>query len=509
MATKRHAAIYLRISDDREGRELGVNRQREDCIALAKRLGIAVFRIYEDNDISASTRSRKERPQYKQLISDARAGMFSTVIAYTSGRLTRRVREHEDLIELAEEFRTEFVYVRSPSLNLNDAAGRTVARILAATDAGEAENISERVVRDVKRRAEAKMFHGGAVPFGHRAIKELINGRERVVGIEIDPERRAWLEEAAERVLSNESVYGICVDWNAKGRLSSAGKRWSPRTLKRALTSEAAIGKRKYEGMLHDAPWEPILDEATWEVLCDILNDPERKKSTSNQRKYPLSGLVFCPCGNRLTSTSDKAKQASSFECSSVKTSKAGCGKIRIVMAPLERYIVQQVFTRLDSPQMRRAVATEQDGAHTAERDLRKAVRDDERALERLEDEYDDGGLAEDRYKRRKGRITRRLEDTRAALLAVTEKATRANLPTGAELRAVWDTKDNTWKRTMLGSIIERIQVGPQPINPKTGRLFPSAPPRRRNEDEDAWRQRFDLERAKQFALRVSVTWRH
>ncbi len=35
---KKRAAIYCRISDDREGLGLGVKRQEEDCLALAERM---------------------------------------------------------------------------------------------------------------------------------------------------------------------------------------------------------------------------------------------------------------------------------------------------------------------------------------------------------------------------------------------------------------------------------------------------------------------------------------
>jgi site-specific DNA recombinase len=61
--TDRLAAIYCRISEDREGVALGVARQQEDCRALAARLGYTVpaDAVFVDNDISASTRSRKAR----------------------------------------------------------------------------------------------------------------------------------------------------------------------------------------------------------------------------------------------------------------------------------------------------------------------------------------------------------------------------------------------------------------------------------------------------------------
>ncbi len=45
------AAVYVRISQDRDGEALGVERQETDCRALAKRRGWEVIEpIYRDND---------------------------------------------------------------------------------------------------------------------------------------------------------------------------------------------------------------------------------------------------------------------------------------------------------------------------------------------------------------------------------------------------------------------------------------------------------------------------
>ena len=56
MGTNR-AGIYCRISADREGEALGVERQEQDARKLAESLGLEVVGVFTDNDISASTRS--------------------------------------------------------------------------------------------------------------------------------------------------------------------------------------------------------------------------------------------------------------------------------------------------------------------------------------------------------------------------------------------------------------------------------------------------------------------
>jgi len=92
------AAVYLRISRDAEGEALGVARQREDCLALAQAAKLDVVEVFTDNDIGASKYSKKLRPEYERMLADAKAGRFSTIVAYTTSRLTRRpvVRQRKD-----------------------------------------------------------------------------------------------------------------------------------------------------------------------------------------------------------------------------------------------------------------------------------------------------------------------------------------------------------------------------------------------------------------------------
>ncbi|MFY1673699.1 recombinase family protein [Plantactinospora sp. WMMB334] len=162
----RRAAKYRRISEDREGRELGISRQDEDLDALGKRRDLVYVASYVDNDIGASAKSRKPRPDYQRMLADARAGKFEVIAAYTTGRVTRRPREFEDLIDLSIDHGIDFAYVRSPEFDLRTAQGRRIARTLAAQDAGESEEISERVSRDARRRAEQGGNHGGRRCFG-------------------------------------------------------------------------------------------------------------------------------------------------------------------------------------------------------------------------------------------------------------------------------------------------------------------------------------------------------
>ncbi|MBM0259362.1 recombinase family protein [Micromonospora sp. 4G55] len=484
---ERKAFIYTRISSDREGRRLGVERQEEQCRAVALALGWAVVRVYEDNDTSAST--DRDPPNYNAMLRACERGEANAIIVAKVDRLHRQLWKFAPFMKWRKKHDVAFATTEGD--NTETTNGRFILNIKASMAEAEAERIGERVRAAVRQRALKGEFHGGNVPFGYEGIRE--EGNPRYVGFQHHTTDAPRVRDAVRRLLAGETVYGISKDFGMQ-----------PRTLKRAVTNPAIAGLREYNGELFPTPWEPIVDREDWQRVCEILADPSRRKSETNQRKYMLSGLVFCHCGNRMTSTSAKRTEGPTYECSKAL---GGCGRARIVMRPLEEYIAEQVFTRLDSPALRAAMARDREGVDDTERELRKAVADDEEGLIRLGDERDDNLIGEAEYRRRRARLTDRLEANRAALDRATRKRAHTRLPSGTDLRAVWADRDDVWKRTILASVIERIDIGPHPINPETGRLFTSAPPRRRGEPEEAWRDRFELHRAKVFSQRVSVTW--
>ncbi len=340
--------VYTRISDDREGRELGVARQLEDCRQLAARNGDTVTRIYSDNDIGASTRSRKPRPEYQKMIKDARDGLIDKIIAYTSGRLTRRPREHEDLIDLAEQLGVAFGYVASPGFDLNTAAGRRVARILAATDAGEAEDISERARREKEQSAAAGKWIGGRQPFGYRLLFDRPEQPHKVVGIELNEKEAAAIRDGVTRTLAGESTYSIARRWQATIPTSRGGK-WSIGNVTRTLCRAANAGLSEHRGEIVGtlANWPPIITPEELAAVRVILKNPKRTSySGVRSLKWVGSGLYRCgDCGADLRSATTSA---SSGSVRRIYRCRASNGHVNINGEALDAYVMSVMCGLLD-----------------------------------------------------------------------------------------------------------------------------------------------------------------
>ena len=123
-------AIYTRISLDRRGDELGVTRQLEEARKIARQRGWEVVHEYRDNSKSAFMKNVR-RPEYEQMVEDAKAGMIDGLICWDLDRLTRQPRQIEDWCDMGEQRGFVLVTVDG-SHDLSTETGRMCARIKAS-----------------------------------------------------------------------------------------------------------------------------------------------------------------------------------------------------------------------------------------------------------------------------------------------------------------------------------------------------------------------------------------
>ena len=203
MSTK--AAIYCRISRDKKGEALGVERQEQDCRKLAKQLGWQVSKVFVDNDISAY--SGRKRPQYEALMAAIEAGQIGGVIAYHPYRLHRSPKELEAYIDATEKHSVVTHTVTAGAWDLSTPSGRAVARTLGAWGRYESELLGERVAAAAAQRATKRGgWSGGRRCYGWEPD-----------GVTPRESEAAELRKAAEAVAGGASLRSIVTDLNERG----------------------------------------------------------------------------------------------------------------------------------------------------------------------------------------------------------------------------------------------------------------------------------------------------
>ena len=102
------AAVYIRVSTENQAREgFSLGEQKEKLLQLCAFKGYEVFKVYEDAGISA--KDMEHRPAFQEMLQDMRNGKINYIVAYKLDRVTRSVRDLEELIAQLELHNTYLV----------------------------------------------------------------------------------------------------------------------------------------------------------------------------------------------------------------------------------------------------------------------------------------------------------------------------------------------------------------------------------------------------------------
>lgn len=278
------AIAYARISLDKTGEALGVERQRDEIQAWAAERGICITATYTDNSISAT--SGAARPGFEAMVSSTE----KHVIVWHSDRLLRRIMDLERVLN-AEKVVHQ---VKAGTMDLATPAGRVMARTLVSFASYEIEQKTDR------QRVQHGRYIGTYRGFGNEKTGAL---RE---------DEAALIRAGAEALLTGQATfYSLAQEWNKAGVLTArngsvGGGRWSASTVNQLFGSERLCGRQTYGGETHPLrDWTAVLDAETFEKVQSV----RRFKRTGVERRtgvkgnqHPLTGLAACGmCGRGFT----------------------------------------------------------------------------------------------------------------------------------------------------------------------------------------------------------------
>jgi DNA invertase Pin-like site-specific DNA recombinase len=322
------AAVYLRISSDPTGQQLGVSRQREDCAKLCEAKGWTPVE-YVDNDTSAS--SGKRRPAYERMLADIREGRVGAVVAWDLDRLHRRPIELESFMALADEKQLAVATV-SGDVDLSSAQGRLVARLKGSVAAHEIEHKKAR-----QRRAACQKAEKG-LPQWTRAFGYLGDTRQP------DPRTAPLVKQAYAAILAGASLGDVCRLWNDAGALTLNEKLWTAPQVSAFLRKPRNAGLRSHNGeIVGKGVWPPPVDESTWRAAQAVLDAPGRAPGRKTVRRHLLTGVLGCGnCGHYLSGQWTTQKTIT-YACKQ-------CRGVSIRSEHVEPLIMQLVTGRLAKP---------------------------------------------------------------------------------------------------------------------------------------------------------------
>lgn len=432
------AAIYVRLSRDRVG-ETSTARQEADTRALSQARGFDVVEVFSDVDLSAY-KAGVVRPAYEKMLAAARAGELDAVVVWKVDRLARSLREFVRVTEMLDKFGVALVSVNE-SLDTSSPMGRAMLQIIGVFAELESATISLRT-KNAKAHDAA---HGRPNGGGRRAF-----GYTTQTFDELVPEEVELLREAAERVLAGDSLRSVAADWNARGLTTVTGAAWTSSNLGRTLRSEHLAGRRRHGGQVVDGEW-PVVFSAEEHEALRLAAGEHRDAAVA---RHLLTGLLRCgPCGARMRAKTTR-RFGFQYACQV-----AGCSRVTVKGSTLEDVIAEAVLLRLDSQELRAALAVKEDSAAT--RRLADELADDRAALEQLSrDHYVTRVVSRDVFLAAAGELEERIRTAEERL----SRQQPAGLPEGTPLRDGWHTGGLEFRRAVLSAVVEKISIAPATV---------------------------------------------
>lgn len=453
----KRAAIYVRISRDRVGAGLGIERQESDCRALAIQHGYQVTTVFADNDISAY--SGKPRPGYKALIAAIESGEVDGVVAWHTDRLYRRPVDLEPYIDVSQRQNVPTLTVQAGTMQLDSPSGRAVARTLIAWASYEVEIGTERIKAAKLQAAQAGLWRGGQRPYGWEDGAMKLRESEATL-----------VREIAHRMIGGESWRTIARDFNERGVCTTHGKGWTAIKIRNVAIRPRNTGLIDYKGeALYEATWEPILDRETWDQMNVAIElSRSQYKQRGPGRKFLLKGFAFCGlCGNELNIFSGHRDKEGhympSFGCRSddEERGKIGCGKVRRGVAPVDDLVVESVLYRLETDDLAKLINTRDEDAPRLRELLIERRLQDARMQEMLT-LYSTGQLDFADYSSAKLQAQNRLNELDQAVNSISRTMVISAVPVGTTVKEAWATADLQWRRQLLDLLIERVDIYPR-----------------------------------------------
>ena len=401
------AALYARVSSDRQDVDLSVAAQLRALRDYAEKNGYLVAREYIDE---AESGRIADRPQFQRMLDEASKpeSPFKEILVWKFSRFTRK-REHA--VAFKSMLRRRGVRVVSITEQADDTpTGKLLEAIIESVDEFYSENLAQEVTRGMRESASRGFWVTSYAPYGYKRV-HVQDGPKKRPTLELNPPADAVVRRIFDMALQGKSILDVTKTLNAEGIPTTNGKKWLKTTIHTMLDNEAYTGAVVWGTKAKDgAPpvrvedaHPAIISKGEFQRVKKLLGSraPKRMNPRRASSPYLLSGLLRCQtCGKAMTAAEAKSGKYTYYVCHSLlKRGSGACKTPRLNAKNFEELIVtnirENVLTESNIRDLVKLLDEEMDGVAAEQRER----------LETIEEELDE-------VKRRLGRIWQAIETT-------------------------------------------------------------------------------------------------
>ncbi|TMW71158.1 recombinase family protein [Alteribacter natronophilus] len=306
-------AVYIRVSTDREEQKSSlVNQQRYFYNIIADK-GWILHQFYID--VESGTKDKK-RKNLKQMIEDAKAGLFDVIISKELSRLARNGKLSYEIKDVAEN---NGVHIVTYDNAINSIEGNIhMFGLYAWVYEQESQRTSERIKAALISGARKGEFMGANPPYGYQVVsKTLVPANDHKSEV-VRRIFRMYLSgmgfDSIARTLSNE---GLPTPAKEAGK-RNAGRFWQGSTIRkiltnphytgdlvqhrettRSVTSDARESVPEEKHLIKKDAHPPLVSRSDFQAVQELMKT--RKRNRTKVQLHLFTNLLYCAdCGSGM-----------------------------------------------------------------------------------------------------------------------------------------------------------------------------------------------------------------
>ena len=289
--------LYPRVSTEdqfRNGHSLG--EQKERMLKLCDYKNYEVYKVYEDAGISAKNMNR---PAFQEMIQDIKDGKINKIIFYKLDRLTRSIKDLEEICTFLEENNCSLESM-CEDINTSTANGKFFIRMLTILAQLEIERTSERT----------KFGMVGAVKKGHFVGRAPIGYDKQDKKLVINDIESEVIRRIFDLYIKGMAANAITKLLNEEKALN---RKWIPTLVDRILSNEIYIGNYVHRKTISIEESQTFIGVAPAIIEEEVFNiaQVQKQKNLKNYKRkqtYIFMQSIKCPkCGTIMGGCSSKS----------------------------------------------------------------------------------------------------------------------------------------------------------------------------------------------------------
>ncbi len=480
------AALYARVSSDRQDVDLSVSAQLRALRDYAEKNGYLVAREYVDE---AESGRIADRPQFQKMLNEASKpeSPFKEILVWKFSRFTRK-REHA--VAFKAMLRRRGIRVVSITEQADDTpTGKLLEAIIESVDEFYSENLAQEVTRGMREAASRGFWVTGSDPYGYKRVY-VQDGAKKRPKLELDPPADAVVRRIFDMALQGKSILDVTRALNTDGIPTTNGKRWLKTTIHTILDNEVYTGtlvwgvaaKDRAEPVRVEDAFPAIVSKQEFQRAKKLLGSRAPKKVNPRRASSPylLSGLLKCEtCGKQLSAAEAKSGKYSYYVCHSLLMRGSGtCDTPRLNAKSFEKLIVDEIraniLTESNIRDLVKLLDEEMDGVASEQRERLKTIEEEIedvkrslgriwRVIETTDIKMADASERIREHRERKVRLEAAAEEARTLLSERRQFLDSADtIATFAEeMNEFLKTSELTQTKAFVHSFVKEIQVKP------------------------------------------------